>query len=109
MDFILILGPAFFICLLLTGIHCYLGLHVLARNIIFVDLALAQAAAFGLAISLLMGWEAGLFKKLSHCFIQCFSGFIVVHSYSFKKISNIPGGFYRHCVCFFFRSRNFTF
>lgn len=63
MDFILILGPAFFICLLLTGIHCYLGLHVLARNIIFVDLALAQAAAFGLAISLLMGWEPGSLKS----------------------------------------------
>ena len=59
MDFILLLGPAFFICLLLTGIHCYLGLHVLARKIIFVDLALAQSAAFGLAFSLLMGWEPG--------------------------------------------------
>lgn len=59
MDFILLLGPAFFICLLLTGIHCYLGLHVLARKIIFVDLALAQSAAFGLALSLLMGWEPG--------------------------------------------------
>ncbi|MCZ0931597.1 MAG: hypothetical protein OXJ52_00365 [Oligoflexia bacterium] len=57
MDFILLLGPAFLICLILTGIHCYLGLHVLERNIIFVDLALAQAGAFGLALSLLMGWE----------------------------------------------------
>lgn len=59
MEFILLLGPAFLICLLLTGIHCYLGLHVLARKIIFVDLALAQSAAFGLAISLLVGWEPG--------------------------------------------------
>ena len=63
MDFILLLGPAFFICLLLTGIHCYLGLHVLARNIIFVDLALAQSAAFGLALSFLMGWESGSLKS----------------------------------------------
>lgn len=63
MDFILLLGPAFFICLLLTGIHCYLGLHVLARNIIFVDLALAQSAAFGLAISLLAGWKSGSLKS----------------------------------------------
>lgn len=59
MEFVLILGPALFICLLLAGIHCYLGLHVLARKIIFVDLALAQSAAFGLAISLLVGWEPG--------------------------------------------------
>lgn len=63
MDFIQLLGPAFFICLVLTGIHCYLGLHVLARNIIFVDLALAQSAAFGLAISLLAGWELGSLKS----------------------------------------------
>ncbi len=55
----MLLGPAFFICLLLTGIHCYLGLHVLARKIIFVDLALAQSAGFGLAISLLVGWAPG--------------------------------------------------
>lgn len=63
MDFIFLLGPAFCICLLLTGIHCYLGLHVLARRIIFVDLALAQSAAFGLAVSLLAGWETGSLKS----------------------------------------------
>ena len=57
MDFILFLGPTILICLILTGIHCYLGLHVLRRNIIFVDLALAQAGAFGLAVSFLLGWE----------------------------------------------------
>ena len=62
MDFLLFFGPAFLIGLMLTGIHCYLGLHVLARKIIFVDLALAQSAAFGLAISLLLGWEPGSLK-----------------------------------------------
>lgn len=56
MDPILFLAPSAVIVLLLTGIHCYLGLHVLARKIIFVDLALAQAGAFGLAVSLLLGW-----------------------------------------------------
>ena len=63
MDLFFLLGPAFLICLLLTGIHCYLGLHVLARKIIFVDLALAQSAAFGLAVSLLLGWEPGTLKS----------------------------------------------
>ena len=63
MDLISLLGPAFLICLLLTGIHCYLGLHVLARKIIFVDLALAQSAAFGLALALLAGWEPGSLKS----------------------------------------------
>lgn len=63
MDLALLLGPAFVICVLLTGIHCYLGLHVLTRNIIFVDLALAQSAGFGLAGALLLGWELGSFKS----------------------------------------------
>lgn len=42
-------------CFLLTGIHCYLGLHVLARGVIFVDLSLAQVAAFGSVFSVLLG------------------------------------------------------
>lgn len=33
--------------LILVGIHCYLGIHVLARGVIFVDLALAQIAVLG--------------------------------------------------------------
>lgn len=41
------LTPPFLMCLMLVGIHCYLGLHVLARGVIFVDLALAQVAALG--------------------------------------------------------------
>jgi len=42
-------------CLLLAGIHAYLGLHVLARGVIFVDLALAQVAALGMTAALLAG------------------------------------------------------
>jgi zinc/manganese transport system permease protein len=42
-------------CLVLTGIHAYLGLHVLARGVIFVDLALAQVAALGVTVALLAG------------------------------------------------------
>jgi zinc/manganese transport system permease protein len=45
----------FLACLVLTGIHVYLGLHVLARGIIFVDLALAQVAALGITVALLAG------------------------------------------------------
>lgn len=44
-------------CLALIGIHCYLGLHVLARGVVFVDLALAQVAAFGVAFAYLLGFE----------------------------------------------------
>ncbi|MBI3077096.1 MAG: metal ABC transporter permease, partial [Deltaproteobacteria bacterium] len=45
----------FLACLVLTGIHVYLGLHVLARGIIFVDLALAQVAAMGITLAFLAG------------------------------------------------------
>jgi zinc/manganese transport system permease protein len=45
----------FLACLVLTGIHAYLGLHVLARGVIFVDLALAQVAALGITVAFLAG------------------------------------------------------
>jgi zinc/manganese transport system permease protein len=44
-------------CVILTGMHCYLGLHVVSRGVIFVDLSLAQVAALGSAIALLAGYE----------------------------------------------------
>ncbi len=40
-------------CLILVGIHCYLGLHVLKRGVIFVDLSLAQVASLGSTVALL--------------------------------------------------------
>jgi zinc/manganese transport system permease protein len=49
------LWAPFVACLLLTAIHVYLGLHVLARGVIFVDLALAQVAALGVTIAFLAG------------------------------------------------------
>ena len=50
-----LLAVPFLACLVLTGIHVYLGLHVLARGVIFVDLALAQIAALGLSVAVLAG------------------------------------------------------
>jgi zinc/manganese transport system permease protein len=45
----------FLACLVLTGIHAYLGLHVIERQVIFVDLALAQIAALGSGFALFLG------------------------------------------------------
>jgi zinc/manganese transport system permease protein len=42
-------------CFLLAGIHAYLGYHVVRRGVIFVDLALAQMAALGVAVSVVLG------------------------------------------------------
>ncbi|MDH5803969.1 MAG: metal ABC transporter permease [Gemmatimonadota bacterium] len=41
--------PAFVASMVLVGMHAYLGIHVIARGVIFVDLALAQVAALGWA------------------------------------------------------------
>ncbi|MEK7774903.1 MAG: metal ABC transporter permease [Candidatus Zixiibacteriota bacterium] len=43
------------ITLVAAGIHAYLGFHVVSRGVIFVDLALAQAAAFGYVVALMAG------------------------------------------------------
>jgi zinc/manganese transport system permease protein len=42
-------------CLVIVAIHSYLGLHVIAREVIFVDLSLAQMAALGSAVAILAG------------------------------------------------------
>lgn len=44
-------------CLVLVTIHAYLGMHVLARGVIFVDLALAQIAALGSTVAVLLGHD----------------------------------------------------
>src|SRR5436305_3212845 len=44
-------------CLLLPGILVYLGLHIVRREIIFVDLALAQVAALGSSLGILFHYE----------------------------------------------------
>src|SRR5258706_15387509 len=44
-------------CLLLPGILVYLGLHIVRREIIFVDLALAQVATLGTCVAILMHYE----------------------------------------------------
>jgi len=43
--------------LVLAGIHAYLGFHVVRRGVLFVDLALAQMAALGVAVSVVLGHE----------------------------------------------------
>ena len=52
-----VLLPPFVACLVLTGIHTYLGLHVVSRGVIFVDLALAQIAALGATFAFLLGYD----------------------------------------------------
>ena len=53
------LAPPFAACVVLVGILGYLGLHVLLRGVIFVDLALAQIVAMGAVIAFYLGYEQG--------------------------------------------------
>ncbi len=46
-------------CLVLVGIHVYFGLHIIRRGIIFVDLSLAQVAALGMTLAILLGHDPG--------------------------------------------------
>ena len=46
--------PPFAACMVLVAILSYLGIHVIAREVIFVDLSLAQMAALGATIGLLL-------------------------------------------------------
>jgi zinc/manganese transport system permease protein len=53
------LAAPFAASLILTGIHTYLGVHVVERGVIFVDLSLAQIAALGGTIALLFPIAGG--------------------------------------------------
>lgn len=53
------LAAPFVASLILTGIHAYLGVHVVERGVIFVDLSLAQIAALGATIALLLPVSGG--------------------------------------------------
>lgn len=53
------LAAPFVASLILTGIHAYLGVHVVERGVIFVDLSLAQIAALGATVALLLPVSGG--------------------------------------------------
>jgi len=45
------------VSLVLAGIHAYLGFHIVRRGVLFVDLALAQMAALGVAVAVMLELE----------------------------------------------------
>ncbi len=55
MSIVELMAAPFAECLVLVAIHTYLGIHVLKRRVIFVDLALAQIAALGTTVGFLFG------------------------------------------------------
>jgi zinc/manganese transport system permease protein len=57
MEILAFLILPFIASLILTGIHSYLGVHVVERGVIFVDLALAQIAALGATVAVVAGMD----------------------------------------------------
>ena len=55
---LIFLWPPFLMAGCLVGIHAYFGIQVLARKVIFVDLALAQIAALGATVAFMLGHPA---------------------------------------------------
>jgi zinc/manganese transport system permease protein len=64
---------AVFVALVLAGIHAYLGFHIVRRGVLFVDLALAQMAALGVAVAVVLRLEqnevAAYFLALGMTFV----------------------------------------
>jgi len=62
-ELLALLWIPFLMCLVLTGIHAYLGVHVLSREVVFVDIALAQIAALGATAAFLAGYETDTWES----------------------------------------------
>lgn len=76
-------------CLILAIVFTYFGMHILQREIIFVDLSLAQLAALGITVSLVLGWgEDTLAAQLVALLFIVFGAlFFSLTSYQFPKLS----------------------
>ncbi len=85
-----IMLPAFFISLILIGIHSYLGLHILKRGVIFVDLALAQLAACGAVFGILLGFPIHTLNSYITSLSFTLIGALLFSFSRGKKIKEIP-------------------
>jgi zinc/manganese transport system permease protein len=86
------LAAPFAASLILTGIHAYLGVHVVERGVIFVDLSLAQIAVLGATLALMV--EAGGHGEHSYLVYWMSLGFTFVGAAVFATVrthkSRIP-------------------
>jgi zinc/manganese transport system permease protein len=75
--------------LVLAGIHAYLGFHIVRRGVIFVDLALAQMAALGVALAVMLHQEenptASYLLALSMTFVGAAS-----FAWLRNRVRNVP-------------------
>ncbi|MEX0892172.1 MAG: metal ABC transporter permease [Gemmatimonadota bacterium] len=79
--------PPIVAALVILSVHAYLGLHVIAREVIFVDLAFAQIAAMGTTVGLLFGIEVGSPLSLLGAFAFTLVGALL---FSFTRLEDSP-------------------
>jgi zinc/manganese transport system permease protein len=77
-DLLALLWAPFLMCLMLTGIHAYLGVHVLAREVVFVDIALAQIAALGATAAVLFGFDPETWESYASSIVATLAGALVL-------------------------------
>ena len=77
-DLVAILWAPFLMCLVLTGIHAYLGVHVLAREVVFVDIAIAQIAALGATVAFLQGHDVDAWESYAYSLAATLVGALVL-------------------------------
>jgi zinc/manganese transport system permease protein len=77
-ELIAILWAPFLMCLVLTGIHAYLGVHVLAREVVFVDIAMAQIAALGATTAFLFGYDTETWQSYAYALAATIVGAVVL-------------------------------
>ena len=55
-EILIFMAPAICMCVILVGICGYVGIHVIMREVIFIDIALAQIAALGVSFGIFLGF-----------------------------------------------------
>jgi len=84
-DNLLFLAPPIVACIILAGMLGYFGNHILSRGLIFIDIAVAQVAALGTMIGILLGFaeNSANTQLISYCFT-----IIIMGIFSFMRIRN---------------------
>lgn len=85
MNILELMAAPFAECLILVAIHTYLGIHVLKRRVIFVDLALAQIAALGTTVGFFFGIMPETSGALAFSMVFTFLGAAVFSITRFKN------------------------
>ncbi len=74
-----LLLPPFAVAMIILATHAYFGLHIIQREVIFVDLALAQIAALGATVAFVMGAQHGSTMAYAFAF-----GFTILGAWIFS-------------------------